>query len=127
VGPTTLKKRDAAAMTGNTSPKGDPSEVAKGDRADVRRFNSAVAKRLRTARGWGAETLSASFHINESGRALTCLVNRPLRLFATGPTRSNLHSTMRTGQGLKSGRDIHGTHVPVEEPSTWGNRRSELP
>jgi hypothetical protein len=27
VGPTTLKKRDAAAMSGNTSPKGDPSGI----------------------------------------------------------------------------------------------------
>ena len=24
-------------------------------------------------------------------------------------------------------RRVHGTYVPVEEPSTWGNRRSELP
>jgi hypothetical protein len=28
VGPTTSKKRDAAAMSGNTLPKGDPSGIA---------------------------------------------------------------------------------------------------
>ena len=49
--------------------------LPKGDRADVRCFKSAVAKRLRAARGCGAKTLRFLFTINEPGLALTSLVN----------------------------------------------------
>jgi hypothetical protein len=47
----TSKKRAPQRSAENALPKGDPAALPKGDRADVTRFKSAVAKRLRAARG----------------------------------------------------------------------------
>ena len=80
-----------------------PAGLPKGDRADVRPFKSAVAKRLRAARGGVLKLSPLLFTINEPGPALTRLVNGTLRLFdpeaahRMGRSASNLHSTMRIG------------------------------
>ena len=49
--------------------------LPKGDRADVRCFKSAVAKRLQAARGGVLKLSPLLFTINEPGPALTSLVN----------------------------------------------------
>jgi hypothetical protein len=94
-----------------------PAGLPKGDRAGVRRFKSAVAKRLRAARGGVLKLSPLLFTINEPGPALTSLVNRtpttfdPEAAHRLGRPASNLHSTMRIGDPAK-GSNPHGT--PME-------------
>jgi hypothetical protein len=49
--------------------------LPKGDRVDVRRFKSAVAKRLRAALGVALKLAPLLFTINEPAPALTSLLN----------------------------------------------------